>query len=339
MRLYLFCCGGLLLLSQAVAAGWEAPKTQDGHPDLQGIWTNATITALQRPKEFTELILSPAQAAIWEQNNSDFFEAIDNVSEDGLEAGGDVGGYNSFWMDPGTRALRVGDEIRSSIITSPSNGRLPMRLGARAKLGQFLLRVQGAFDGPEQRPLGERCIVGFGSTGGPPMLPVLYNNNYQFVQTRDTIMILVEMNHDARLIRLNSEHLPDNIRPWMGDSIGTWEGDTLVVETTNFHPGQSFRAAIKHQFYLTKDAVVEERFRRVSATEMFYRFTVTDPGAYHEPWTGELTLRATPGPIYEYACHEANYAMRGILAGARLAENPDAQETSTKTDASGSAER
>ena len=133
-------------------------------------------------------------------------------------------------------------------------------------------------------------------------------------------MILVEMNHDARIIRLDSEHLPDHVRPWLGDSIGRWEDDTLVVETRNFHPGQSFRAAIKHQFYLTKDAVVTEWFRRVSETEILYRFEVNDPGAYHANWVGEQTLRATEGPIYEYACHEANYAMRGILAGARLEE-------------------
>lgn len=306
--------------SAAQAEPYKAPRTMHGAPDLQGLWTNATITALQRPDYFADLVLTPAQAAQWEKTTGERFEAIDDVSEDGLEAGGDVGGYNSFWMDPGTRALRVGDEIRSSIIVEPANGRLPMRLGARAKLGQFLLRVQGAFDGPEQRPLGERCIVGFGSTGGPPMLPVLYNNNYQIVQSKDHVMIHVEMNHDARIIRMDSEHRPDNVRPWMGDSIGRWEGDTLVVETTNFNPGQSFRAAIKHQFYMTKDAVVTEHFTRVSDSEIYYRFEVNDPGAYTDVWVGEQTLRATEGPIYEYACHEANYAMRGILRGARLEE-------------------
>ena len=225
-------------------------------------------------------------------------------------------------MDPGTRALRVGDEIRSSILTHPENGKLPMRLGARAKLGEFFRRVQGAFDGPEQRPLGECCIVGFGSTGGPPMLPVLYNNNYQIVQSAGHVMIHVEMNHDARIVRLDTEHLPGNVRPWLGDSVGRWEGDTLVVETRNFHPGQSFRAAIKHQFYLTREAVVTERFTRTGENEIVYSFNVHDPGAYSDDWAGELTLRKTEGPIYEYACHEANYAMRGILAGARLAENP-----------------
>ena len=319
---------GLLLAGTASAAdAYEAPRNVFGDPDLQGLWTNATITTLERPQAFPELLLTPAQAAALEQATGDSYAAIDELPEEGVQAGGNVGGYNSFWMDPGTRALRVGNEIRSSILIHPENGRLPMRVGARTKLGAFLWRIQNAFDGPEQRPLGERCIVGFGSTGGPPMLPVLYNNNYRITQSKDHVMILVEMNHDARIVRMNAEHLPDSVRPWLGDSIGRWEGDTLVVETTNFHPGQSFRAAIRHQFYMTPDAVVTERFTRVGEHEVLYRFEVDDPGAYSDRWVGELTLRSTEGPIYEYACHEANYALRGILRGARL------QEAETAADA------
>ncbi|MFK7913298.1 MAG: hypothetical protein AB8B93_05245 [Pseudomonadales bacterium] len=320
----------VLVLTASCSSGyadpWQAPRTADGTPDLQGLWTNATITSLQRPDGIDALSMTPAQAAAQESANTEFFNAIDDVPEEGVEAGGNVGGYNSFWMDPGTRALRVGADIRSSILTEPANGKLPFRLGARAKLGEFLLRIQGGFDGPEQRPLGERCIVGFGSTGGPPMLPVLYNNNYQIVQSPGYVMIHIEMNHDVRIIRLDTEHLPANVRPWLGDSIGRWEGDTLIVETTNFHPGQSFRAAIKHQFYMTPAAIVTERFTRTSESEIVYAFRVEDPGAYTDPWAGELTLRQTPGPIYEYACHEANYAMKGILAGARLAEQPESGE-------------
>ena len=306
----------------AHADDYAVPRTHFGEPDLQGIWTNATITALERPSQFDSLVLTEQQAAAWEGATAQTMASIDELPEGGLQAGQDVGGYNSFWMDPGTRALRVNGEVRSSILVHPENGRLPFRLGARAKLGEFFLRLQGSFDGPEQRPLGERCIVGFGSTGGPPMLPVLYNNNYQIVQSPGHVMILVEMNHDARIVRLNAEHLPDTVRPWLGDSIGHWDGDTLVVETTNFHPGQSFRAAIKHQFYMTRDAVVTERFTRVGDNEIVYAFEVDDPGAYTDVWRGELTLRRTEGPIYEYACHEGNYALPGILAGARLQENP-----------------
>ena len=310
----------------AQAEPYQAPRTAFGHPDLQGTWTNATITALERPDRFEHLVLTEAEAADWERQTAGFFESIDNVPEGGLEAGGDVGGYNAFWMDPGTRALRLGGEARSSIITSPASGKLPYRLGARIKLFNFLGNVINAFDGPEQRPLGERCVVGFGSTGGPPMLPVLYNNNYQIVQTRDHVVILVEMNHDARIIRLDGEHPPAEVRPWMGDSIGRWEdeGDALVVETTNFHPGQTFRAAVKHQLLLSPEGVVTETFRRVGETEITYSFEVDDPTVYTEPWRGEVSFRPANGRIYEYACHEGNYALPGILAGARREEAEEA---------------
>jgi len=316
----ILCAALTIWCTGAGAADYQAPRTHYGVPDLQGIWTNATITALERPEQFDTLILSEAQAAAWERETSDRFAAIDELPEEGLQAGGDVGGYNSFWMDPGTRALRVRGEPRSSILVSPADGRLPMRLGARAKLGEFFLRIQGAFDGPEQRALGERCIVGFGSTGGPPMLPALYNNNYQIAQTEDNVFILVEMNHNVRTIRLDAEPLPGAVRPWLGDSIGHWEDDTLVVRTTQFHPQQNLRAAIKHQFYMTGDSVVEERFTRINENEILYQFTVTDDSIYRRPWRGELTLRATEGPIYEYACHEGNYALPNILSGARQEE-------------------
>ena len=304
----------------AHATPFDAPRTDFGYPDLQGTWTNATITALERPDQFDRLVLTEAEAAEWERRTAGFFEAIDNIPEGGLEAGEDVGGYNAFWMDPGTKALRVDSEPRSSIITSPNSGKLPYRLGARIKLFSFFGNVVNAFDGPEQRPLGERCVVGFGSTGGPPMLPVLYNNNYQIVQTRDHVMIHVEMNHDARIIRLGGEHPPAQVRPWMGDSIGRWEDGALVVETTNFHPGQTFRAAIKHQLLISPEGMVTEKLRRVGEAEIKYSFEVEDPALYTEPWRGEITFRPADGRIYEYACHEGNYALPGILAGARREE-------------------
>ena len=302
---------------------WAQPRTTDGVPDLQGTWTNATITTLERPRHFKELVITDAQARDWENRNAEGYAAIDEVPEDGVQAGGDVGGYNSFWMDPGTRVMQVNGEWRSSQLIQPADGQLPWRLGARVKLGAFLMRLTRSFDGPEQRPLGERCIVGFGSTGGPPMLPVLYNNNYQIVQSPGHVMILVEMNHDVRIIRLGGTHAPENVRPWMGDSVGRFEGDTLVVETRNFNPGQSFREDLSHSLYMTRDAEVTERFTRVSDGEIVYRFEVNDPGAYTEPWVGELAMRKTDDRIYEYACHEANYAMPGILAGARLEEQPE----------------
>jgi hypothetical protein len=172
-------------------------------------------------------------------------------------------------------------------------------------------------DNPEQRALGERCIVGFGSTGGPPMLPVLYNNNYQIVQSPGYVMILVEMNHDARIIRMGGDPLPDSIKQWMGDSIGHWEGDTLVVETTNFNPGQSFRASLRHFIYLSETARVTERFTRIGEKEILYEFSIDDPDVYTQVWKAEIPMLASEGRIYEYACHEGNYSLPGILAGAR----------------------
>ena len=176
-------------------------------------------------------------------------------------------------------------------------------------------------DHPEERSLGERCIVGFGSSGGPPMLNVLYNNHYQIVQSPGFVMIMVEMNHDARIIRLESEHNPDEMRPWLGDSIGWWEGDTLVVKTKNHHPQQKFRAAIRHQILIMDGAEVTERFTRTSDNEILYEFEVNDKKAYRDIWKGEMPLRATDAKIYEYACHEGNYAMANILAGARAEES------------------
>jgi hypothetical protein len=176
------------------------------------------------------------------------------------------------------------------------------------------------FDGPERRALGERCLLGFGSVSGPPMLPDVYNNNYQIVQTPDSVMILVEMVHDARVVRMNSKHVPSQITPWMGDSIGHWEGDTLVVDTTNLNPGQKAHYGIKQRFYLPPTGKVTERFTRVGEKEILYQFTVEDSSTYTQPWQGEVPLRRTDDHIYEYACHEGNYALPGILAGAREQE-------------------
>ncbi len=306
----------------ATAEKYEVPRMPWGAPDLQGIWTSATVSSLTRPDELEDygLVLTEAQAKVIEEQGAEMLESIDNLPEGDLQAGDDVGGYNSFWLDPGTRVLRVKGEPRSSIIVDPEDGQLPFKLLARGKFYYRLFNMMTTEDNPEERPNGERCTVGFGSSGGPPMVPVLYNNNYQFVQTEDEILILVEMNHNTRHIRMNGEPLPDNVRPWMGDSIGRWEGDTLVVRTTQFHPQQDLRLAIKHQFAMSTDSVVEERFTRLNDREIHYEFTVTDDSIYSQPWRGEMTLRATDGPIYEYACHEGNYALPNILSGARQEE-------------------
>lgn len=316
----------LLLPAVTWAAGpeskWQVPRTADGHPDLQGMWTNATITPLERPKEFGErLVISDAEARRLEAENQKFTEEADAPTDPktrtqdlphscGLGFTGADCGYNFFWLDRGQSVISVNGERRSSLIVEPKDGRVPLLPERQKLLAERFMMMRTNFDGPEARPLGERCLLAFGSSSGPPMLPVLYNNHYQIVQNRDTVMILVEMVHDARIIRLNGKPLPKHIRKWMGDSIGRWEGDTLVVETTNFTEQESFRGS-------TPDLKVTERFTRVAPDTINYQVTLDDPEAFSQPWTAEYPFHATDEPIYEYACHEGNYALPGILAGAR----------------------
>ena len=176
-----------------------------------------------------------------------------------------------------------------------------------------MMRAFFNYDSVKTRPTSERCLIGFGSTSGPPMMPVLYNNNYQIVQTPDAVMILVEMVHDARIIRINGTHAAPSVRQWLGDSIGHWEGDTLVVDTTNFNDQTRFRGS-------SENLHVVERFSRPDANTILYRVTIDDPSTFTRPWTMEYPFVATKGPVYEYACHEGNYAMTDILGGARKAE-------------------
>ena len=304
---------------------YQQEKTWFGDPDLQGVWTNASLTTLERPDYFETLELSEAQVRDAKYASERFNEVLDNPYEEGAtpESGGDVGGYNVAWMDPGNDFMKLNGKYRSSIITYPENGKLPRRLTRWAMEGPFIYRMFNSADHPEERSLGERCIVGFGSSGGPPMLNVLYNNHYQIVQSPGYVMIMVEMNHDARIIRIDQDHNPDNMKPWLGDSIGHWEGDTLVVRTINHHPQQKFRAAIRHQILMMEEAEVIERFTRTSESEILYQFEVKDRKAYRDTWKGEMPLRATNNKIYEYACHEGNYAMANILAGARAEEIND----------------
>jgi len=317
----LFALAALLSAPVAAEQPYDPPRTHFGHPDLQGIWTNATITTLERPEQFDTLVVSSEQGAAREAERQAFYDAYDDPEKtDGqLQQADDPGGYNTFWMDEGTQMAVVDGEIRTSIIVDPDDGQIPYSWAGRWRMLKHLMQYT-RYDGPELRPLGERCIVGFGSTGGPPMLPVLYNNNYQIVQNADHVLILVEMNHDVRTVRLNAEHPPAGVKLWLGDSIGWWEGSTLVVETTNFHPGQSARAATKHVLFASEQLKVTERFTRVADDRIKYEFQMDDPTVYSQVWRGELPLRKTAGPIYEYACHEGNYALPGILAGARLQE-------------------
>jgi hypothetical protein len=316
----------------AKGKAWTVPRTPDGHPDLQGTWTNGTITPLERPDR-AKPVLTKEEADRLEKGLADRAKKLDAPSDPDRPAppkGGDgstgpagnVGGYNNFWLDPGDRVAVVNGEWRSSLIVDPPDGKVPAttpEARQRSAARQAALKGRGQYDHPELRPLGERCIMSFGSNAGPPMLPnYFYNNNYQIVQTKTHVMILVEMVHDVRVIRLNGgAHPQKHIRPWMGDSIGRWEGDTLVVETTNFHPLQTFRGA-------SENLKVIERFARIGPDTILYRFTIDDPATFTRQWSGEVPFNRTDEMIYEYACHEGNYALSNILSGERARERGQA---------------
>jgi len=338
---------GLTVLSAQTAS--KIPRMPDGKPDLQGMYDLAMLTPVERPNNLPA-VLTDEQAAKLEKDVAARNEALSapiNGDRAAPPKGGDgsvgpagnVGGYNSFWIDRGTHYSTVDGQKRSSIVMDPPDGRVPaMTEDARKRQASRFaaarlqsdatessdpgLEPAGAYDDPERRPLGERCLIGFGSTSGPPILPnYFYNNLHQIVQTSDHVMILTEMVHDARIIRLNAPHAPPNVRKWLGDSIGRWEGDTLVVETTNFTDKTRFRGT-------TENLKVTERFTRVDANSLKYRFTIEDPKTWDTPWTGEYTWPITQDHLYEYACHEGNYAMGNILRGARLRE---ADDTKNKT--------
>ena len=299
--------------ASVAAEKWVMPRAADGHPDLQGIWTNATITPMERLPAFAgKLTVSEVEAAKFEgQANGQTYgdQRSSNAEADRDHA------YNALFFDRGTELAKVDGQKRTSLIVDPSDGKIPLMTEGGKNRQSSRLRSMARFDRPQDRPLGERCILGFGSTSGPPMLPVLYNNNYQIVQTSSAIMILVEMVHDVRIVHLDGRpHLPPDVRQWLGDSIGRWEGDTLVVDTTNFTTKTGFRGSGENLHTI-------ERFTRVSAGTILYKVTIDDPTTFTKTWTMEYPFLATAGPIYEYACHEGNYAMTDILGGARKADN------------------
>jgi hypothetical protein len=336
---------------------WAVPRTPDGKPDLQGNWTNETQTPIERMGKQGTTLTATEAAAIEER--AKFVEEFRDKASDpnrpvpvkggetqslvapgepsfieriAESAGGRVGGYNGFWLDPGNNVIRIDGVPRSSIIVDPPDGRLPaltpegrQRLNANAALAKKF----GEFDHPEMRPLSDRCLMSFGSNAGPPMLPnYFYNNNYSIVQTKDHIMILTEMVHDARIIRLNvKDHAPPQVRPWMGDSIGRWEGDTLVVETTNIHPLQLAQASILWVYRGASEKLkVIERFTRTGPDTIVYKFTMEDPSTFTAPFSGELPFNRIDEMVYEYACHEGNYAMTNILGGERSKEKREAEQ-------------
>jgi hypothetical protein len=314
------------LFSPATAQEWVVPRTPDGRPDFQGNWSNATITPFERP-EGQEPVIS------WDEVERLEGRAAERLSSDAdrppAEAGGRVGGsdgvggdlsYNVVYLDRGDVVAVVDGEPRSSLLTRPANGRVPPLTpeGERRAEEYREFRSQfDSYDNPETRPFAERCIVSFGSNAGPPMLPNgFYNNNYTIVQTPDHVMIHTEMVHDTRVIRLGEPRpLPPDVRPWFGDSWGHWEGDTLVVETRGINPDQRFRGG------LSENARVIERFTRPEEETLLYEFTIDDPTTYTEPWGGEVPFKRFDDLVYEYACHEGNYALENILSGARYQDS------------------
>ncbi len=354
------CFGGLAVVCLAPVAAaqiGDIPRTPSGRPDLSGTYDVATLTPMQRPTELGEkMFLTEEEAAAIEAGEAAALASIFNydpavnteasdpnrgappVGGDGSSgAAGNVGGYNTVYFDRGSAAFQIDGQWRTSILIDPTNGRYPprteeriaaQRAAAAARSGgggrprqndgtaywlEAGLGAPGPFDNMEQRGFAERCLLGFGSTAGPPMLSVLYNNHKRIVQGEDTIMIQIEMNHDARIIRMNAEHDPPEIRKWLGDSIGHWEGDTLVVETTNFRDRPSFTQG-------SRNMTVTERFRMESADKLIYSFTVEDSTVWTAPFTGEYAWPRSDNKVFEYACHEANYAFEGIMRGARLLE-------------------
>lgn len=319
----LITVAAIMLTGTAMAAdNYQPPRTASGKPDLQGFWTNASLTTMQRSGNYEEVGLTIPLEQLGElttNHHQNVRQATDDNQVAGqLPEGKDLGqgrGYNAFWVDPGSAFGLVKGEYRTSWITYPENGRIPYTEEGnqlrRANRAQF-----GGNDGPEGRALGERCIIGFGSTGGPPMNNVLYNNMYQIVQTDDYVMIMVEMVHDARIIPIDKDHRPDELDQWLGDSIAWWDGDVLVVETVNLHPQQ----AARNSAALSEQGKVIERFSRYSDDQILYEFEVTDSVYYSEAWSGEMAFNATDTKPYEYACHEGNYGLPGILAGARRLE-------------------
>jgi hypothetical protein len=304
----LAACAAVLLAALPVAGQTNKRAVADGHPDLQGLWTNATITPFERPKDLAgKEFFTEEEAAAYEKR------VAENSNRDrrGATAEADVAGaYNDFWFDRGSKIVPT---RRTSLVIDPPDGKIPpltpQAQKAAAAAAAILRRPP---EGPEDMALPDRCLLW--PTAGPPMLPTGYNSNYQILQIPGYVVIFIEMIHDVRIIPLDGRpHLPQHIRQWLGDSRGHWEGNTLVVDTTNFTDKTHFRGADRNLHLI-------ERFTRSGPDTILYEFTVDDPTAFTQPWTAQAPLTKTAGPIYEYACHEGNYSMFNVLKGARAQE-------------------
>jgi hypothetical protein len=308
--LLLVCVISVHLAAQTPAG---APKAAGAH-DLTGIWDTATITPMERPAELAgKAFFTPAEADAYEKRL-----AVENDRDRRGKPGADdvARAYNEAWWDRGTKVV---PSLRTSLIVDPADGRIPpLTPAARASAQKRASALQRPPNGPEDRGIQERCIVGVNV--GPPIIPTVYNNNFQIFQSGNTVVVFSEMIHDYRVIPTDgSKHITSDIRLWMGDSRGHWDGNTLVVDTTNFNGKTHFRGA-------DENLHVIERFTRVKPDQILYQFHIEDPTAFERPWGGEFTFNKAKGLIYEYACHEGNYGLSGLLSAARAEEQKAAHK-------------
>ena len=288
----------------AQARAYHAPHTAYGQPDLQGFWTNGSQTRLERAPGEPLTFATEAQEQAYARRRTEAWNRA--------EAAGLGQGVSEWHQDFGPG--RIAGRLRTSWIVSPADGQLPWRPEGKARYEAAMAVQNGeAADGPEFRSVLDRCLVAGGGAAGPPIMTPNTAAGRQIVQTRDAVAILSEMNHELRIVHLGGRHAPAALRPWMGDSIGRWEGETLVVETVGFHAQEGFRA----QFLISPDARVTERFTRIAPGQILYAFEVDDPANYTAIWKGEMPLNADSGPIYEYACHEGDRDLEEFLSAAR----------------------
>jgi len=310
--LFLFVFLAALNLVHPFAAG--SSTMADVHPAFDGIWNSATTTPLERPPQLKDKpFFTPEEAAEWERQVADRNE---EPSPEAAAKSTGTGTYNTVYREFGTRTVKT---LRTSIVTHPLDGRIPALTPAAAEAKRRRVDAMKNPENAEDTGLQDQCLAFL--TAGPPMLPYSYNSNYQIMQTKDAFVVHAEMIHDARIIRLDGRpHPPPDIRLWMGDSVGLWAGDTLVVDTTNFNDAGGFYGEAGGNFGWDRNRHLVERFSLLDADTLLYRFEIDNPTAFTQPWKGELTMTRSPGPIYEFACHEGNYALSNMLRGYRASE-------------------
>jgi hypothetical protein len=315
-RLLLIPLAAALIAVPTVVSGQRGSRAV--RPNFEGIWNSATATPLERPSELKDKpFFTPEEAARWEQQ---FVKRNEEPPPDPAAKRTGTGTYNTVFREFGTRVVKT---LRTSIVIDPPDGRIPALTPAAAEVKRRRLEGLKRFENPEDLGLQDRCMAFV--TAGPPMLPYSYNSNYQIVQTTDAVVLHAEMIHDARIIHLDGRgHLPSSIRLWNGDSIGRWEGSTLVVDTTNFNDGGGFYGDAGGNFGWDRNLHIVERFSLFDADTLLYQFEIDNPTAFTRPWKGELTMTRATGNIYEFACHEANYSLTNMLRGFRAGERkPD----------------